>query len=186
MSKGARTKRIVIVTDYHIGNNSAMWNVGGNPVQLEIREKHSLIVKAWKRPDIVVLNGDGIDGPGKRNNFDIHETDVGLQADVCAGFINEFKAKEGFIVAGTDYHCTGDTDHERMIGMALESDWDGKVHWELLLNVNGYRMHFRHHHSASAVKHGRFTAMARVRGWFEAEAFFHDAPNNITQAITII
>lgn len=172
----AKSKKIVIVSDPHCGNIAGLWNVGGNSVQRETRDRHGEIVKAWKRPDIIILNGDGIDGPGKRNNFDIHETDVGLQAGVCAGFMNEFKAKEGFIICGTDYHCAGDTDHERMIGMALEADWDGKVHWELLLNINGYRMHFRHHHSSSGVKHGRFTAMARTRGWFETEAFFHDAP----------
>lgn len=172
----AKSKKIVIVSDYHMGSKAAMWNVGGNAVQLELRDRYHETVKAWKRPDIIVMNGDGIDGPGKRNNFDIHETDVSVQAQVAAGFINEFKANEGFIVAGTDYHVAGDHDHEYIIGKCLESDWDGKVHWELLLKVNGYRIHFRHHHSSSGIKHGRFTAMARDRGWFESEAFFQDAP----------
>jgi len=162
MVTNASEKSVVFIADLHCGSRVAVTDKPSNSIQ-------KALLKAWRdsierlgSPDILVVNGDLIDGPDKKNGGrDLTEPNLVQQALSATALISEWKAKEIFVIAGTPYHVGDDVDFEEFVADKLGASFHNK----LVLSVNGYTFDVRHKIGASNIQHGRFTASARERGW---------------------
>ena len=169
-------KSLVVLSDLHVGSNFAVmprktfcsegdrW-VTPNTLQEDLIGLYEGLVEEWKAPDILVLNGDLMDGKGQKNfgntvwsgNFDD-------QIEACETLVDMWGAKKIYVVRGSEYHMSrqGDPAEEALakrvgaepIGSTLSA-------YELFLKVEGVTFHFAHHLASTRVFQYRATALAR-------------------------
>ena len=114
--------------------------------------------------DYLIVNGDAIDGHGKKSSgSELLTTDLLLQADIAVECLQQIKFKKLFMTHGTPYHTSneGGEDFEKVIADKL----DGKIYDELRLDVEGVIFDIRHHVGSSSMPTARFNSMAKNRLW---------------------
>lgn len=163
-------KRIVVVSDLHCGSTAALWNCGGKQTQTELLARwQDCIAHFGARPDILICNGDAIDGHQHKGG-DLLENgrELGAQIGAAVGLLRMWRAREYFIVSGSGYHVsdTGD-ESERDLAVRLESHGERATFTRKLnLLVNGwFRLQCRHHIGSSGIPHGRMTPQMRSKTW---------------------
>jgi hypothetical protein len=170
-----KSKRVVIISDLHSGHL-----VGLTPPKFDIihesPEYHKLDrlrrvywdfyakeIQALMPIDILIVNGDCIDGKGKKSGgTELIEADATKQCTIAEEAIEFAKARHNFLTFGTAYHVGDESDMERKIATDIEADKIGSHDW---LDVNGLVFDYKHHASSSIIPHGRHTAIARERLW---------------------
>lgn len=90
--------------------------------------------------DLVIANGDLVEGPGKKDNRGILTTDTEEQADMCLKALSVVKTKRWRLTYGTPYHVSGSYDYENRVSEAL----DGKIREEQFLDLYGLKVSARH------------------------------------------
>ena len=176
MSKPKLTQTWALVSDFHVGSHTALTTDPKNAIQKGVLERYKDAV-AWMsgRPDVAVLNGDGIDGQDRRGR-DIDMTDMFQQAEKAAELLFMQRAeKEYIVIAGTAYHEDADANQfskaivSHLRYLVAESKQTGvTVSWYRKLNttINGwFRLEARHKISRSNIPHGKSTAQARAKIW---------------------
>ena len=130
-----------------------------NRVQKELFKCWKELVKEWSRPDVLVLNGDIIDGIQASNaGVEVWTADLDEQLDAATQLIEMIKPRKTYVVAGTNYHVsTKGRKQER----TLAANFGSKLYVDLPLDFEGHKMHFAHHIGRSAVFHYRTTPLAR-------------------------
>jgi len=157
-----QSKSVVFVADLHVGARTGLAYQPMNAVQEELFECWEEDTQRFGKPDILVVNGDAIDGKGnKEGGLDTLLNDPYQQAKQAISLLEMWGAKTTLILAGTSYHVAGDTDFEQFIADAFK----GSLHSKLRLNVSGYVFDIRHAIGRSVIPHGRFTAPAREKIW---------------------
>ena len=181
-------KKIVVISDLHLGEYRAVsLGVGETKAQREINKKYAADVKAWGRPDILIVNGDAIEGKPKGQNAYIQQPDRNIQAKEAAHLVNKWSAKKYFLVGGTPTHTTNKDgeDFEEVFGMELDRLSGGKVnrntanayiHDRLFIDVEGHTFLFRHHIGGTSIPHGAATAALREGMWNQLNALFENDP----------
>lgn len=107
--------------------------------------------------DAVVLKGDLIDGPGRKDSTLHLTTDIRQQTEIAMEAIRPIKARKKYVVRGTGYHVDHSGPMEDYIADAL-----GVVaHDELRLAAHKRRMHFRHVVGRSDTPYGQYTQLAK-------------------------
>lgn len=155
-------KRVVFVSDLHVGARTGLSSNPVNEIQRELLKAWCEDVQYWNSPDVLVVNGDAIDGKGQKEGaLDTVNNDPYQQAKQAIELIEMWNASQVVIIAGTSYHVAGDTDFEQFIADAFQSP----LHSKARLNVNGYVFDVRHAVGRSVIPHGRFTAPAREKLW---------------------
>lgn len=95
-------------------------------------------------PDIVLCNGDLVDGPGRKDSADHITTDMGKQVKMAIRVLEEIKKvnpKVKFIFTrGSGYHVKTDTEHEDYIAAHFEEPIKDSVKFD----INGLLIHARH------------------------------------------
>lgn len=107
-------------------------------------------LKAIGPVDIHVLNGDLIDGPGRKDNLGLFTTDTKEQRRWAVQCIGRVKAKHRFFTYGTAYHVASTYEAERDIAEHFGTEAQDTV----LLKAGGVRFNFRHHVGRSDVPAG--------------------------------
>ena len=168
---------MVVISDKHHGNIGGLtppgWNTCGEEEPEYRKEFHRMRTAIWDwfaaevgglgRVDIVVDNGDIVDGKGKRSGgTEILFPDRQDQVDMAVEFHRSvFPGAERFLSFGTPYHSGEEEDWERQVS----KDLGCQIGSEDTINVRGLLVNFKHQISRSVIPHGRFTAIARDKLW---------------------
>lgn len=170
-------KRVAIISDLHCGHKAGLtppsWQSAADEDKAHPDHKLAVYaaklwdwydaeVKATGAVDLLVVNGDAIDGKGERSGGSEQlTTDREEQVMMAEKAIRLWKARQTLLVYGTAYHTGKEEDWERVLANNLGSHI-GSHEWA---NVDGVVFDFKHHIGSSSIPHGRYTAAARDRLW---------------------
>ena len=153
-------KRLLAIGDTHCGNllgltPPAWWNDRTPPTQRPMWEWYAKELATIGAVDILVLNGDLVDGEGKKETIGLLTTDVDEQAEMAVACLKDIVAKKRFLTYGTPFHTVGSSSYEKRIADALNSP----VSATLMLDVDGMKFNFRHVAGRSDVPYGQGTQL---------------------------
>ena len=172
-------KRIVCIADLHCGHRVGLTPpdyqfFGKNPehqynkwyrIQQECWNWYQRKVKQHEGPDILVVNGDLIDGRSEKSGgVELISIDRNEQIKMAADCINIWKAKHVVIVRGTPYHAGEFESWEDLVLPLIQCD-SIKIGDHEWINVEGVVFDFKHHVGQSMVPYGRKTALTRDQIW---------------------
>lgn len=132
------------------------------------------MVRDWYRPDILVFNGDAIEGrQAKQGGAELLTNDRNVQSDMAVYCLKKINAKNILMSYGTSYHV-GDLaeDFEYNIAKELGAKIEGKLFFE----VEGMMINARHFVSRSIIPHGRATSLMRDMMWNVLQAAEEEEP----------
>jgi hypothetical protein len=127
--------------------------------------------------DILVCNGDLIDGRGERSaGTELIISDRNKQIMAAVECIQQTDAPHVVITRGTPYHVGGDIDFEDIIAQAVNADKIGDHEW---IDVNGVVFDVKHKPAGtSQVPHTRNTGISRDRLWNLIWSEFDEQPKS--------
>jgi len=174
----ARTKRLVVISDLHAGHRVGLtppdyqWKANKNAehgvykcakIQRACWKWYKEAMLALRPIDVLVVNGDAIDGRGERSGgVELITGDRRHQADMAAEAILLAGAKQVVMVRGTPYHTGQKEDWEDVIARKVRACKIGNHEW---VNINGIVFDFKHKIGRSTIPHGQFTPQARDWLW---------------------
>ena len=171
MAKTPRRKKVVAIGDLHCGSRVGLtppkWQLTKPDKYTEIREEcwqlYTEMIDAEKPIDVLLVNGDAIDGPGARQGgTDVLTTDPAEQIDIAEEAIRYAEAKHVVMTYGTFYHTGVDTDWESVLARHVKAE---KISAEEHVDINGLIINMKHTIGRSSIPHGRATPIARDRLW---------------------
>jgi len=186
-------KTILVVSDLHVGSIYANWPEdlpikGGGYWTLSGQQKHLSV--AWEaftekveelKPDILVINGDSIDGNNRKGDgIPTITTDFSEQVKAAERLLRPIRevVKEAYLIRGTEYHDTKNGQAIEILGIGLDVipfREEQYSDWVLNLEVDGVILNFCHHIS---VMTGLYRATAPDReGIWSALAGKHKVPD---------
>lgn len=171
----AKSKRVVVMGDTHCGHVAGLcppnW-IGSMPnlkrfhrfcdLQEQCWKWFAKTIKALQPIDILLFNGDAIDGRGERSGgLELVEPDRAGQCEMAVQIIKHVNAKRVAMTYGTAYHTGQEEDWEAQIAAEVGASI-GSHEWP---EINGVVFDMKHHLGSSSVPHGRHTAVSRDRLW---------------------
>lgn len=182
-------KRIVIISDLHCGHRVGLtppvWQYQLNPdnerwdkfahIQRELWDFYAGKMAELQPIDVLVVNGDAIDGKGSRagGTETVDENRIN-QVDMAVRCIAEAKAKQVIMTYGTAYHSGDEEDWEDLV--ARDAQVQAKIGGHEWIDVNGLIFDLKHHIGGSQIPHGRHTAAAREALWNQMWAEHQEQP----------
>ena len=174
--KKKKDKRLLVISDLHCGHIVGLtppeYRDGiENPDIEALRERlwgfYVSSLDRWKPFDVVLLNGDCIDGKGdKSGGTELVTSDRFKQADMACDCVLETGCKTVWAKRGTPYHTGVSEDFENAVIDKLKNKGiDAHIDDDSLYEVNGRIINMRHFVSGSSIPHGRDTAMLREGIW---------------------
>ena len=167
-----KKKRLVAIGDFHCGHYSGLTPPGWDgPRQAEkfpnrynarrmVWDWYTETLKSLGKIDILLVNGDIIDGRGEKSGgTELLEIDPLEQIEMAIDCIQQANAKKIVMTFGTQYHTGIETDFEQVAANRLHNCV--KIGGEDTYNVNGWLINARHHVGRSSIAHGRFTPLAK-------------------------
>lgn len=169
--------RVVIISDLHSGHRAGLtpesywWPENGTT---ETRCKFAELQRAtWRwytermdalQPiDRLIVNGDAIDGKGKRSGGgELITADRDEQCDMAQEAIEYTRAKKVYMTYGTPYHVGYEEDWETVLARNLDVEHIGAHDW---YEVEGVVFDCKHKVSSSIIPHGRNTGPNRDALW---------------------
>lgn len=120
------------------------------------------IIRKWHAPDILVVNGDAIEGrQDKQGGAELITNDRNVQSDMAVEAIRLWHAKKIFMTYGSAYHTGSAEDFEYNIAKELKA----KIEGHLFLEIGGMTFDIRHKVGSSSIPHGRATSLMREMAW---------------------
>ena len=163
--------RIVIVSDLHVGSEAGLTPFATNKTQGQLYNRWADCIQHFgARPDLLICNGDAVDGLQLKGRGRGDSDWISKQIDGAAVLLNEWRAKNICIVSGTPYHVAagnGCIDFEEllsndMISRGRNCTFTRKLNMEL---CGWFRLQCRHKIGSSGVPYGRMTAPNRSKAW---------------------
>lgn len=165
-------KRVVVISDLHAGSK-----VGLTPkdwiqhedseygrIQLQLLDSFEGLIEPYLNPDLLIVNGDAIDGTGERKGGIEQITTNRLeQVEMAGELINSIGAKKVIVIHGTPYHTGKEEDFEELL--PNYADNVERVGMHEFIDVNGVIFDCKHHCAGSSVPQGRHSAVAKERMW---------------------
>lgn len=164
---------MVIVSDFHCGHEFGLcppskWRPEGAKAgrfQRSLWEFYTKAINDLKPIDLLVVNGDAIEGRGeKTGGVELLTSDCLEQVRLAREAIEYAEADHVRIIYGTQYHTGTSVDYESALIDSIECP-DVKAHGHGFFSVNGVNFDIKHKVGSSTIPHGRFTALARARLW---------------------
>ena len=153
VTSGAPAYRIVWISDLHTGHPMGLVP-HDSPVaspdhtiagkwQSTLRDFYYNLIKRYHKPDMVVVNGDAIDGPGRKNHgIEQLTTDMAIQCDMAYDLIAPWQPTDGYrLLSGSGYHVDGYGNMERVLASRLSAQYNN----EDFFTVEGVPIHARHY-----------------------------------------
>jgi hypothetical protein len=165
--------RVLVVSDLHTGHKGGLTpprhlsrihdETGFYPFAAKTLSDWYYNTLSYLKPiDLLVCNGDAIDGKGKRNGgIEQFTTSREEQVSIAEELLKYAEAKQYVIVQGTPYHTGEEENWERVLASNLE----GKFGSHVFIEHAGVIIDFRHKIGSSVIPHGRHTAAARDALW---------------------
>jgi hypothetical protein len=175
------SKRVVVIADLHCGHLFGLtppgwWSTEDTTsdrlrkaaaYSREFWDFYATEVNALKPIDILIVNGDSIEGKGdKSGGRELRTSDRNEQVKMAAAAIDVAGAKTVRIAYGTAYHTGREEDFESTLPKYIECK-DAKVEGHLFLDVNGCNFDIKHKVGRSGIPHGRVTPLMRAALWNE-------------------
>ena len=170
-------KRLVAMGDLHCGSWCGLspipwqYHAGIGPEYMQLRGALQRETWGWYERqmaalqpiDVLVVNGDMIDGKGGRSGgTELITADLRAQAEMAAACIRVAKAKKIICTFGTSYHVSADgEDIEAQVADMVGASIGGHE-W---VDVNGCVFDIKHKVGSSQVPHGRYTSIAKENLW---------------------
>jgi len=171
----ATTKRVLIISDLHCGHehglthedfdylpshNAAERRAKSAKARKVLRQFFYEQVKPLAPFDVVVANGDLIDGRGERaGGQDLIFIDRQDQVDCAIAILKDLNASKYVITSGTPYHSGTMEQWERDIAFAVSAEFSNHIFFP----VNDLVFDCKHKVSRSSVPHSRHTSVAKER-----------------------
>lgn len=172
----SKSKRVLVLSDLHCGHRAGLTPPGwqyskeasdeGRQVFSKLQQSQwdwfSNKIKSLGKIDILIINGDAVDGKGERSGMTEQlEPDFFKQADMAVEIVNFIKPTKTIMTYGTPYHTGQGEDVESIIAKEVDADIKGHQ----FVNINGTIFDIKHKVGSSTVPHGRFTPIAREGLW---------------------
>jgi len=158
---------IVIISDLHVGSESALSLYPRNDTQRSLLKAYKACIKAWARPDMLIVNGDLVDGCQVLDMQSVKRT-IPEQWREAHELLCMWGAKDHVLVSGTPYHVdTGAVSVEEIVHDLLTAEGRKSTYcrkFKAILN-GWFRLECRHKINSSNIPWGRFAASARVKFW---------------------
>ena len=157
-------KKIVVLSDIHCGHyyglTPPLWQDVRHSLQRTLWDAYVRIVYEIGKVDLVVLNGDGLEGKGKRNEgLELLTADRFEQADMAYQALSIFDTKKFHLTYGTPYHTGEGENFEEEIAIRLEAQIESRA----ALDVNGLFLDIRHFSPGSQTPMGPVTGLQREK-----------------------
>ncbi|MFA5316213.1 MAG: hypothetical protein WC369_02175 [Dehalococcoidales bacterium] len=121
------------------------------------------MTRKWHAPDILMVNGDCIEGRQERQGgAEIVTNDRNVQSEMAEYCIRQWAAKKVLMTYGTKYHV-GDQAEDFEYNIAKEIG--AKIEGRLFFEVEGMTIDARHKVGSSSIPHGRATSLLRDMMW---------------------
>lgn len=164
----------MIVSDFHCGNiygltpPSHFQEKHNRDLQEEAFDSYRAMIKKWGQPDILINNGDSIDGnQSRQGGAELITTDRNVQVEMAMELLEMWKPKKLYMTYGTAYHIGSSAeDFEYQLAERLkERGVPTIIEGHLFLDIEGVTFDIRHKVATSGVFHGRATALLRELMW---------------------
>lgn len=165
-------KRVVVISDLHAGHRVGLtppkwWTAAKGDkyyrIQIELWEEYVKITNRLKPIDVLMVNGDCIDGRGKRSGgTELISINRQEQVDIAAFAINHCRAEKVVMTRGTPYHVGDKKEWEDILAEKVSCK---KIGDHEFYNINGVIFDVKHHIGSSSIPHGQFTPISRDRLW---------------------
>lgn len=187
-SKKKTPKRVLALGDLHsghiIGLTPPSYQYGTTSrkepflsfgkLQKETWDLYAKTIKEIGEVDLLIVNGDCIDGRGDiSGSTELITSDRLEQVNIAYEALSIIKAKNTHISYGTAYHTGKYEDYENLLAEKLNASISAHE-W---IDVNGCIFDVKHHIGSSGVPHGRHSAIAKERLWNTLWSFKDDQPN---------
>lgn len=154
--------RMLVLSDTHCGNR-----VGLTPPAFWNEETRQWLEPLWTffdnmlrqvgRVDLLVANGDLIDGPQKKDPTALLETDIEKQVEMATDILKMVPADKRVIVKGTGYHTDENCSFEAFVAKALGTE----ALDEYCCEIYGRLCQFQHVVGRSDIPYGQYTQIAK-------------------------
>lgn len=130
-------------------------------IQEELWAAYKRLASEFKKPDLLIVNGDLIDGPGSRSGgTEQVTTDLQVQCTMAAECIELWEPKRVVAAYGTPYHASfAGQDWERLV-MRLLGD-GAEIHSHPFIEVNGVMFDVRHYGGRPQLPYTRGTTLGK-------------------------
>ena len=179
-----KSKRVVILSDEHVGHVTGLthpdYNITYTDDSGEDGQKRSNRIKQsrrrallWKwfagqieryRPfDIVINNGDLIDGRGERSGgTELLSTNPDEQCEMAKAALDFVVGKDAdlYMVYGTPYHTGSAEDWEDVVAREIKAK---KIEGEGHYDINGLHFAVKHHIGNTTSAASRYTALSNAQ-----------------------
>ena len=168
-------KRVLVISDFHSGHLLGLTHPGFDYAngRKSKTAHHAVRRTIWNwykdkvtrlKPDIVIMNGDAIDGKGERSGgTELLTLDRDEQCEMAIAALQAIPRRPKlFMSYGTGYHTGNNEDWEDIVAREMSAE---KIGSEDTIDVNGLLINYRHHVGASSIPHGRHTAVAKEKLW---------------------
>lgn len=163
-------KTIVFVSDTHCGSVFGLTppayyeaDDARREMQEEAWKAYVSIVNKWRNPDVLVCNGDLIEGTQKlQGGAELTNPDRNIQTEMGVKCLSMFHAKKVLMTYGSKYHVgEGAEDFEYNAAHDLGAEIGGRLYFEL----EGVVFDCRHKVGLSGIPHGRATSLIKEMMW---------------------
>ncbi len=172
--KKRKFKRVLCTADWHCGHQVGLthpkYSVSVDDerqakyerVRREVWKYFAEIVERYRPIDILILNGDALEGKGVRSGgTELISTDRKVQCTIAKMAIDFIKAPLIRMTYGTPCHTGTEEDWEDIIAEAVGAKI-GSHEW---FEINGIMFDLKHKIGSSSIPHGRLTPLAREILW---------------------
>jgi hypothetical protein len=121
------------------------------------------MARKWRAPDILIANGDLIEGTqSKQGGAELITPDRLVQSQMAVEALSIWNAKKIFLTYGTRYHVGEQAeDFEYGIAHNLGANIEGRLY----LDIEDMTFDIRHKVGTSSIPHGRSTALMKEMMW---------------------
>ena len=125
-----KSKKVVIISDLHAGHRVGIappsWKGSGDKFEATRKEsykRYTKMIDKQKPIYILIVNGDSIDGKGKRSEgVELITSDMLQQVDIAYEVIKHAEAKNIVMTYGTPYHTGQGEDFEKILADKLSAN----------------------------------------------------------------
>lgn len=172
-------KKVLTIGDLHCGSMSGLthpnWiiNKGRNAfyagLQKEMWDNYVEMCNDFGKVDVLVVNGDVIDGKGTRSgSTELITADMLEQADMAVAALSEIDANKIFFTYGTPYHTASPNgeDFDKVISDKMGCE----IFDELDISVEGLVFNIKHKVGTSSSPYNRAMPVGKHRLWDALES----------------
>jgi hypothetical protein len=162
-------KRVLFVSDLHCGSYHGLVPPSGFAQCADTPKLKLLHEEMWARTmkwcsayeaDLLVVNGDAIDGKMSKNSGIGGIVDLWRQVEMAAECIKAIKAKAIVMTRGTPYHTQIEGQNcEDLVAQRVGA----RIENSLLLEIEGVTVDIRHFCGRSSTANGQFAPVSRER-----------------------